>query len=534
MSRTFVQTQEYASQSVTQPVIAYGAVGLTQIEDQSVITSKIRDLAVTNDKLAPSSVTSDKIADGTVIAVDIAPSAVDTLELSNLAVTNPKLSLISVDTPQLSNSAVTNIKLAVNAVATTNITDSAVTNPKLAVNAVTSTNISDSAVIQSKLATGAVGITQIENYAITNIKLAPDSVTSDKIAPGTIVQTDVSDSAITNSKLAVNAVTANKILAGHVVKTLSQVGGLTLTDNVSLEGGTNILLETLTSGNKIRISNVGGSAAINLLTNGGFSIWQRGGGAFTTNGFTADRWTLALGSNTASISKEMTFVDNSPAALKAVITISSGVVSLSQTIENYLDYQNRAVAFTIRVRPGTVGTIVAKITDSNGSTSSAANTGTASYETLSVTRTPAVGITSLTFSIEISASQTCYVDGAMAVQNADPLTFAALSPAEDWGRSQRYFEVGYNDFSKYGASDDTTYYIDDDIDFNVVKASAPVIALTNVQIYEDGLGITNAVAAYTLLLGITDHLLRGFSLRASKSIGGQRPVRMAFNWTATS
>jgi len=494
MSRTFVQTQEYASQSVTQPVIANGAVGLTQLEDQSVITGKIRDLAVTNDKLAPSSVTSDKIADGTVIAVDIAPSAVDTLELSN----------------------------------------SAVTNPKLAVNAVTSTNISDTAVIQSKLATGAVGITQIENYAITNIKLAPDSVTSDKIAPGTIVQTDVSDSAITNSKLAVNAVTSDKIASGQVVKTLAQVGGLTLTDNVSLEGGTNILLETLTVGNKIRISNVGGSAAINLLTNGGFSIWQRGGGAFTTNGFTADRWTLALGSNTASISKEMTFVDNSPAALKAVVTISSGVVSLSQTIENYLDYQNRAVAFTIRVRPGAATSIVAKITDSNGSTSSAANTGTGSYETLSVTRTPAVGITSLTFSIEINASQTCYVDGAMAVQNTDPLTFAALSPAEDWDRSQRYFEVGYNDFSKYGASDDTTYYIDDDIDFNVVKASAPVIALTNVQIYEDGLGITNAVAAYTLLLGITDHLLRGFSLRASKTIGGQRPVRMAFNWTATS
>jgi hypothetical protein len=146
--------------------IANGAVGLTQIELQSIISSLIRDLAVTNAKLAPNSVTSDKIADGTVIAADIAPGAIDTLELSNLAVTNSKL--------------------AVNAVATVNITDSAVTNSKLAVNAVTSTNISDSAITQSKISAGAVGLTEIELQSITTALIRDLAVTQPKIAAGAV------------------------------------------------------------------------------------------------------------------------------------------------------------------------------------------------------------------------------------------------------------------------------------------------------------------------------------------------------------
>jgi hypothetical protein len=565
--RTFVQNQELGAQSVTQPVIANGVVGLTQIEDGAIITQKVRDQAITNDKLAPNSVTSDKIADGTVIAQDIAPGAVDTLELSNSAVTNPKLAINAVTSTNISDSAVINSKLAVNSVATTNVTDSAITNPKIAVNAITSANISDSAVINSKLAVNSVATSNITDSAVTNPKIAVNAVTSTNISDSAVINsklavnavattnitdsavtnpklstnavtsTNISDSAVINSKLAINAVTSDKIAAGNVVTTIAQVGGITLTDNVNFEGGTNILLETLTAGNKIRISNItvgSGSATINILGNGGFSIWQRGANGFTSNGVTADRWSLALGSNAATVSQEGTAVDRSAYAMKVISTISSGVVSISQSIENFKELQGQDVSLTVRVRPGTVGTIIVKITDSNGSTSSSVNVGTGSYETLTALRTIGASISSLSVSIEISASQTCYIDNAMFSQSTSALAFAPLSPAEEWQRCQRYFELGYNDFSKYGASDDTTYYIDDDIDFNTIKLSNPVLALSNVQIYEDGLGLTNAVSSYTFVLGITDHLLRGFSLRASKTIGGQRPVRMAFNWTATA
>src|SRR5215831_2861310 len=47
----------------------------------------------------------------------------------------------------------------------------------------------------------------------------------------------------------------------------------------------------------------------NLLTNGGFEIWQRGNGPFTA-GYHADRWTLqAGGTDTFSVSRDSTNQD---------------------------------------------------------------------------------------------------------------------------------------------------------------------------------------------------------------------------------
>jgi hypothetical protein len=207
-------------------------------------------------------------------------------------------------------------------------------------------------------------------------------------------------------------------------------------------------------------------------------------------------------------------------------------VSLSQAIEGAADLSGTTVALTVRVRPGVAGAMVAKITDSNGTSSSPASVGTGSYETLTVIRTLGT-ITSLTISVEMSATSTHYIDNAMFVQSLSPIAYAASSPASDWDRALRFFEKGFSAVAMYGSSDDSTYYIGGEVDFSTIKASDPVIALSNTQVYEDGLGLTNVVSSYTLVLGITDHLFRGFSLKASKAIGGQRPVKVAFNWTAS-
>src|SRR5262252_6904714 len=75
------------------------------------------------------------------------------------------------------------------------------------------------------------------------------------------------------------------------------------------------------------------TARLNLLTNGGFEIWQRGNGPFTTAGtaLSADRWaSLSSGAPTVSVSRNTANVDSSSAACAAVTP--SGASSDAATI----------------------------------------------------------------------------------------------------------------------------------------------------------------------------------------------------------
>ena len=46
------------------------------------------------------------------------------------------------------------------------------------------------------------------------------------------------------------------------------------------------------------------AAGVNRVLNGNFSVWQRGAGSFTTEGYTADRWRMALSGATASVTRQ--------------------------------------------------------------------------------------------------------------------------------------------------------------------------------------------------------------------------------------
>src|SRR5499427_4015779 len=124
-----------------------------------------------------------------------------------------------------------------------------------------------------------VSAASIPAGAIDGSKITDGTVTSAKIQDGTIATADLANNAVTNAKL-----------------------------------GTD-------------------TARLNLLTNGGFEIWQRGNGPFTTAGtaLSADRWaSLSSGAPTVSVSRNTANVDSSSAACAAVTP--SGASSDAATI----------------------------------------------------------------------------------------------------------------------------------------------------------------------------------------------------------
>src|SRR5262252_5943387 len=71
------------------------------------------------------------------------------------------------------------------------------------------------------------------------------------------------------------------------------------------------------------------TARLNLLSNGGMEIWQRGNGAFSGNGvYTADRWATSwIGTDTASVQRETSVIDTtlgSGASLRIAFTLGTG------------------------------------------------------------------------------------------------------------------------------------------------------------------------------------------------------------------
>jgi len=225
--------------AITQLHMSSGSVGLTQIEDQSIVTVALRDLNVTTDKLANLSVTTDKIADFNVI----------TSKIEDDAVIQAKIASAAVGLTQLENQAVTNTKIRDGAVSQSKISAGAVGITQIEAQAVDTPELRDGAVTMPKIGAEAVGVTQIElqaivsnllrDFAVTNQKLAANSVTTDKIADGTVIAVDIapgavdtlelSNSAVTNPKLAVNAVTSTNISDTAVTQSKIAAGAVGLT-----------------------------------------------------------------------------------------------------------------------------------------------------------------------------------------------------------------------------------------------------------------------------------------------------------------
>jgi len=191
----------------------------------------------------------------------------------------------------------------------------------------------------------------------------------------------------------------------------------------------------------------------NLLTNGGFEVWQRGAGGFTTlNAFTADRWQLSIGGgSTSTVTQETTTKDSgSISSLKAVIALV-GTATIFQTIENPTTYRGKTVSASIRIQQGTASSVDVQLNDGVGATQSATSATTGSFVTFTVTRTIDAAATQLALFIRALASSTFYLDNAMLVIGPAPAPYQPLHPQEELARCQRYYEV-------LGGATDSLFY----------------------------------------------------------------------------
>jgi len=188
------------------------------------------------------------------------------------------------------------------------------------------------------------------------------------------------------------------------------------------------------------------TARDNLLTNGGFEIWQRGNGPFTTlNAFAADRWMLSFGGGaTLSVSRETTNIsDNSLVAAVCTVNVGGGFANLQQKVEDFWQLRSgvaRGITFSIRVKTTVASAAQAFIQVDGTNTPGTTHTGGGTYQTLTAT-VPSAGASSLVVGVIFTGSATVYLDNAMLVVGSVAADYAPLHPADDLARCQRYYEV---------------------------------------------------------------------------------------------
>jgi hypothetical protein len=203
-------------------------------------------------------------------------------------------------------------------------------------------------------------------------------------------------------------------------------------------------------------------ARANLLTNGGFEVWQRGNGPFSVTGstalpVTADRWwsQLILGAGTVVVTRETSVVDvGSLASAKVVYTAGAGdatACSFQQQVSSAADLvpviRGRTVSFSVRAQTSAAGRIRPFFYD--GVTSGGArifgsyNTLSGTWETLSFTFTVAPTATAFFVGVDIllGSTTTFYLDNACLVVGSQPANYVPLHPADELARCLRYYET---------------------------------------------------------------------------------------------
>ena len=236
-----------------------------------------------------------------------------------------------------------------------------------------------------------VDTTAIPAGALNGSKLTDGTVTSAKIQDGTIVAADVADASLTNAKL-----------------------------------GSDV-------------------ARANLLTNGGFEIWQRGNGPFTANNaYAADRWQIVLiGNDTVSVTRAAGLGPGQYAA-SVTTTHGTGNVLLQQILRaSDTGLLGQTVTFSVMVWSPNTAPIVAINRDGTGGGQVNGNThtGGSTWQKLSVTAAIPADATSVTLFVAFNVSAGYLMDNAMLVVGSQAADYVPLHPADDLARCLRYYEV---------------------------------------------------------------------------------------------
>lgn len=264
-------------------------------------------------------------------------------------------------------------------------------------------------------------------------------------------------------------------------------------------------------------------AYYNILTNGGFEIWQRGIGPFTSSEYTADLWKLDhVGAITSKqVDKETTIVKNGISSLKCNWVKGSGnYVFIHQEIENYIEYRNTIITFSCWIKCSAISHIELKIYDGIGATSSSKNSGT-DWELLTVTRTIDSSATNIDIEIiDDVGDSTFYIDSAMVVVGDKAIDYIPLNLTDDLNRCQRYYEI-FGSFAWVGY-----HFSTNDgflpTQFKIIKKSTPTITINTTSKFPAAMG---NLIAYNISV-------YGFSLQAPTDgvTGGH--VYNSTGWTA--
>jgi hypothetical protein len=284
----------------------------------------------------------------------------------------------------------------------------------------------------------------------------PDgAITSAKIADGTIVAGDLANGAVTTPKIADGAVTS-----------------------VKLAGGVPLVVS-------------------NLLTNGGFEIWQRGAGPFGLGAYGPDRWLVDRnGSSTLSVTRAAT-TDALGGQYMATINYThaaGGDASLVQTLEDFRNLRGRTVTFCARVDCNGANNV--RLAIYNGTTFSFSPFAVAGWQMLAVTATIDAAATLVTVRLIASTftDVAIRIDNAMLVVGSVPADFVPMHPADDLARCLRYYEAqggGSNEVLATGQANSTTV-AHFPIRFNVRKAVTPTVT---VAVSGDSLRATSSTGA---------------------------------------
>lgn len=190
------------------------------------------------------------------------------------------------------------------------------------------------------------------------------------------------------------------------------------------------------------------SLSQNLVVNGGFEVLQRTAPFSANLAYAHDRWQILLGgTSTVSVTDETALVDTgSGHALRAAYVQGSAVSLIDQKLEHFAQLRGRTVTFAVRVRKGVASSVRPYIDDSGAKTYGTPTATTGAYETLSVTLAIGSAATAVRVGVELSATDTVYLDNATLAIGSAVMVYPPLPLADDVARCKRYYwEVGGTD-----------------------------------------------------------------------------------------
>ena len=225
----------------------------------------------------------------------------------------------------------------------------------------------------------------------------------------------------------------------------------------------------------------------NLLTDGGFEVWDRGAGAFTAGGggtYVANIWVATAsqasgGPVSLTVAKETGSTNVSGASAKLVwarngATNPSGI--MAQKLEDYLELKGKSVAFAMDINATAAGVQLAIGDVSSNTATSALSTSVNAWQRLTVATTvPLTGTLYVRVYMPTTADCTCYLDNGMLVGGTAPSAYIPLHPNDENSRCKRYYQVTRvsmrNDAANAGQITDMPVYYQD-------MLAAPTVTVT--------------------------------------------------------